>query len=189
MSAENSRKEPQRRPATRVSFVEWLVVVALLVIAGAIVFPLLTRARKTARFSHCMDNMKELTFATLRYAEEHDDRLPDAATWAQDVEPYLRARHVLKCPADKTNQAISYAMVRRWGGVKLEDIPNRAETILIYEVEQGTPAYRHDHVMSVGYADGHVTWLSELPPDALDPADTTGIMPGTAAPNAPDQQR
>lgn len=183
MSAEKSTKKPQEKSATRKRLVELLLVVGILAILAAVLFPVFARSRDKARQSSCLSNTKQATLATLSYAEDYDGRLPDAITWDQAIEPYLGNRQIPKCNMDKSDQAASYAMVQRWGGVKLEDIPDRAETILIYEVEHGRPAYRHNEGMNVGYADGHAKWLRELPPDALDPGDTTGMMPGTAGRN------
>jgi len=102
------------------------------------------------------------------FTQAHDGRLPEALTWADNLQLYVKNRQAFKCLDDRTDQAVSYAMVQRYSGAKLDDIPSRSETILIYEVENGQPAYRHLGGMNVAYADGHREWLEQLPPGTLD---------------------
>jgi prepilin-type processing-associated H-X9-DG protein len=169
---------PQRRPSFTI--VELLVVVAVMGVLAAIMFPVFAKAREKARQSSCLSNIKQLALATLAYAQDWDEVLPPAENWAEAILPYTKNTQLLLCPTDQTGEKISYAMVSRLGGRKLADIPDPQHTILIYEVEHGQPVYRHNDGMNVGYVDGHAKWVQKgkLPAD---------FAPNTAiSPAAPD---
>ncbi len=175
MSAQESEREKHKRPVRTMRLVELVAAVAVVAVVGAIVFPTFARSREKARQSNCLSNVKQIMLGMGMFAEDYDGRLPNALTWVDDLQPYTKNEQIFNCPHHSTAQMDSYAMVRRYSGVKLEDIDNLAETIIIYEAENGQPAYRHNGGMNVGYADGHGKWLKQLPPDALD---TTGMKPG-----------
>lgn len=163
---------PRRRPSFTI--VELLVVVAIMGVLAAIMFPVFAKARENARQSSCLSNIKQLALATLQYAQDWDEVLPPAENWAEAILPYHKNTQIRLCPTDTSGQTISYAMVSRLGGMKLADIPDPQQTILIYEVERGQPIYRHNDGMNVGYVDGHTKWLQKLPEGF---APTTAINP------------
>lgn len=65
-----------RRPAPRFTLIELLVVVAIISILAAMLLPVLSKARETAKRSGCLSNMKQYGLATLSYADEWDSQLP-----------------------------------------------------------------------------------------------------------------
>jgi len=166
MSAEKGGKPQQIRPGCRQRFVAAVALVFLAVLV--LLAPPFWRAHQKAVQADCYCNVEQIALGMAMFADQHDGRLPNAQTWVEELEPIIRTRAVFKCPGDWSRQQVSYAMVRRWSGAKLDDIPNRAETVLIYEVIYGQPAYRHLGGMNVAYADGHVNWIEQLPPGTLD---------------------
>ncbi len=180
MSAATSEPRPRKLTGR---LIELFVVLGILGMLGAILFPVFARSREKARQPACLSNVKQIVLAVMMYAQDNDGRLARASTWDVEIEPYLKNRAIYRCPADNTDQEVSYSMVPRYSGARLEDIANPETVIIIYESEYGRPAYRHNDGMNVGYADGHAKWLKELPPGTLDGADTTGVMPGTQGRN------
>ena len=57
------------------TLIELLVVVAIIGILAAILFPVFARARENARRASCMSNVKQLSLASLMYAQDYDERL------------------------------------------------------------------------------------------------------------------
>jgi prepilin-type processing-associated H-X9-DG protein len=53
--------------------IEILVVIAIVSILAAILFPVLGRARENARRSACQSNLKQLALASLQYAADYDN--------------------------------------------------------------------------------------------------------------------
>jgi len=166
MSAENGEKPQRIRPGCRQRFVAAvaLVLLAMLVLLA----PPFWRAYQKAVQADCQCNIEQIALGMMIFARDHDGRLPNAETWVEELEPIIKTRAVLKCRGDWSRQQVSYAMVPRYSEAKLKDIAKPAETILIYEVIYGQPAYRHLGGMNVAYADGHREWIDQLPPGTLD---------------------
>ena len=180
MSAATSEHKPRKLTGR---LIELFVVLGILGVLGAILFPVFARGREKARQSSCLSNVKQIMLGMQVFARENEGRLPSASTWPEQLEPYLKNRAIHRCPADNTDQEVSYSMVPRYSGAKLEDIVNPETVVIVYESEYGKPATWHNGGLHVGYADGHVKWLKELPPGTLDGADSTGLIPGTQGRN------
>lgn len=110
---------------TAFTMVELLVVVAIIAILAALVFPVFTRAKEQAKQTQCMSNLRQIGNAIGLYMADHDDMFPQAVDasdkyrpeiWndhpefqrripymplMQDIlQPYLQSREVFRCPAD-----------------------------------------------------------------------------------------
>jgi len=66
-------------PKRGFTLIELLVVIAIIAILAAILFPVFAKAREKARQTSCLNNQKQIVTATLMYAQDHDEMLPDAA--------------------------------------------------------------------------------------------------------------
>jgi type II secretory pathway pseudopilin PulG len=90
------------------------VVIAIIGLLAAILFPVFSRARENARRATCQTNLKELGLAFTQYAQDYDERLPFAfsnnpdTSWDQCLESYLGQQtkstnanpYILRCPSD-----------------------------------------------------------------------------------------
>lgn len=81
------------------TLIELLVVVAIIGVLLGILVPLLGTARRQARTVACMSNMRQITAATLLYAEDHHGQWPRSShsALASGVQPW------------------AYALSRQWG--------------------------------------------------------------------------
>jgi len=98
------------RNATRRAFtlIELLVVIAIIAILAAILFPVFSQARETARQASCLSNTRQLGLAAMAYTQDYDERLPPAAlgfivngyyyTWFDAIHPYVKNYGVFYCP-------------------------------------------------------------------------------------------
>lgn len=68
----------QRRQAF--TLIELLVVIAIIAILAAILFPVFTQAKRAAKTTATMSNLKQLGLATIMYIDSNDDRTPAAYT-------------------------------------------------------------------------------------------------------------
>ena len=112
-----------RRSVTGFSLIELLIVIAIISILSAILFPVFARARAKARQTVCLSNQKQIGMAVVMYLQDYDERLffysspytPSesrtgaviyepmalhAARWWNELLPYTRNRQVLVCPDD-----------------------------------------------------------------------------------------
>jgi len=173
MSVEPQAAKPQGAPLGRL--IEMLVVVGILAVVAAVLFPVFAKGREKARQSSCLSNVKQLVLGTLEFANDHDGALPSAFNWQRSVEPYLKNSQIFQCVSTEAKPGVNYAMNASLSGRKLDSIAKPNEAVLIYEVQNGQPALRHNGGMNVGYVDGHVKWVKGGPPDYMGPA--TSISP------------
>jgi prepilin-type N-terminal cleavage/methylation domain-containing protein len=65
-------------PSARRAFtlIELLVVIAVIAVLAALLFPVFSQSRETARRVTCASNMRQIALATLMYAQDCDELLP-----------------------------------------------------------------------------------------------------------------
>ena len=74
--------------STAFTLVEILVVLAIIVILAALLFPIFSRVREQGRASTCRSNLKQLALAVQLYAQDNNGRLP--FLFGEDlIAPYL----------------------------------------------------------------------------------------------------
>jgi prepilin-type processing-associated H-X9-DG protein len=103
---------------------ELLVVVAIMVILAAFLFPVFAQARESARKTRCLSNLKQIVMAVTMYAGDNDERLPIDLTgarppegdpcnpwnperriWAQ-IRPLVKSAEVFACPSATTQRVV-----------------------------------------------------------------------------------
>lgn len=104
------------------TLIELLIVIAIIAILAAILFPVFAQAREKARAAACTSNLKQIGLGLAQYYEDFDECVPcgigsfDPTTgcgWASQVYPYVKSLGVFVCPDDvAANDApgmVSYA--------------------------------------------------------------------------------
>lgn len=88
------------------TLIELLVVIAIIAILAALLFPVLSRTRESARKTRCISNLKQIGMAMQMYVQDYDERLvpwsyPDVQRgawrigvygWQELIKPYLASR-------------------------------------------------------------------------------------------------
>lgn len=104
----------KRNSESAFTLIELLVVIAIISILAAILFPVFAAAREKARMTQCMSNMRQIGLASLQYASDNDEYLPNAGLdgvcsgatyyniqpWPLAILPYTRTPAILVCPDD-----------------------------------------------------------------------------------------
>jgi prepilin-type processing-associated H-X9-DG protein len=99
-----------------------LVVIAIIAILAAILFPVFARARANARKASCLSNEKQVGLGILQYTQDYDETYPTGMTeafdsegatrrgmgWAGQISPYVKSAQIFVCPDDQTPSACSY---------------------------------------------------------------------------------
>src|ERR1044072_9009218 len=109
-------------PGTRgFTLIELLVVIAIIAILAAILFPVFALAKRAAKKSACLSNLKQVGLAMEMYLADYEDRMADARAlqdslgykpwtscppsdpgggWATIVlQPYIKNREMFTCPS------------------------------------------------------------------------------------------
>ena len=96
------------------TLLEILVVIAIIAILAAILFPAFARARENARRASCQSNLKQIGLGIALYTQDYDEKLshydgmgtpgPDSFTendvlWADVLQPYVKSKQIFICPS------------------------------------------------------------------------------------------
>ena len=101
------RKRSQKLAAY--TLVELLIVIAIIALLAAILFPAFARARENARRSSCQSNLKQISLAATQYIQDYDERFPlgittdDGGSFSNSfdlLQPYLKSSQIGICPSD-----------------------------------------------------------------------------------------
>ena len=105
------------------TLLELLVVVAIIAILAAILFPVFSRARENARRSSCQSNLKQIGLGLYQYLQDYDEIMPrsyygtssgaDKTTspkykWMDAIYPYVKSEQIFVCPSE-TNASYRYS--------------------------------------------------------------------------------
>ena len=94
------------------TLIEQLVVISVLAVLAALLFPVFAKARERAKQTQCVSNLKQINTAVRIYMQDWDDKYPWAwsiyyldyqgksPSLSQLIEPYVRSEEVWKCPSD-----------------------------------------------------------------------------------------
>ena len=95
------------------------MVIAIIAILAAILFPVFAKAREKARQSSCQSNAKQLGLALLQYAQDYDETYTQGWTpvegdgyqrnWPSLVQPYCKSVQMFVCPSDTAPTSTNYA--------------------------------------------------------------------------------
>ncbi len=122
MNLEGNRYGPVKR-SSAFSLIELLVVISILVVLAAVVFPAMTGAREAARGVVCLSQFRQVSLGTMIYQTDYDDHYVLARyktvvgsnsandrTWVQSILPYMQSFNMFKCPSDGTHEPESKAV-------------------------------------------------------------------------------
>src|SRR5688500_6053815 len=96
------------------TLIEFLVVIAIIAILAALLFPVFARARENGRRASCQSNQKQILLGLAAYTKDYDDRMPPAfggtndMVWAGRLDSYVKSTQLYRCPRDSKTAAIAY---------------------------------------------------------------------------------
>jgi type II secretory pathway pseudopilin PulG len=85
-----------------------LVVIAIIAILAAILFPVFARAREKARQSSCLSNVKQINLSVNMYVQDYDETMPLGVAGMPPgaiyltyelLDPYIKNTQVWECPS------------------------------------------------------------------------------------------
>lgn len=152
------------------TLIEVLVVIGILAILAAILFPAGMRAVDSSRSVKCLNNLRQIFLAMEGYVADNNQEYPGAyngvtksTTWIWDLAPYAgmqsnsmgpaplpRTAGIFVCPAHKHkgDRSVSYAYntfimpQTGWGwNYRKLAVPSPSKTILLAEVDKNTDTF------------------------------------------------
>jgi len=118
------------------TLIELLIVIAIIAILAAILFPVFARARENARRASCQSNLKQIGLGLIQYAQDYDETLvrsnygptpggnggaknsdPTAGDykWMDALFPYTKSTQIFDCPSGPQDVARRYTYYRDLG--------------------------------------------------------------------------
>lgn len=97
--------------------IELLIVIAIIAVLAALLFPVFARARENARRTSCAGNLRQIGLGMLQYIGDNDETMPfsfygsfgdsDATNykWMDAVYPYVKTEALFTCPSDAATNA------------------------------------------------------------------------------------
>jgi prepilin-type N-terminal cleavage/methylation domain-containing protein/prepilin-type processing-associated H-X9-DG protein len=95
------------------TLIELLIVIAIIAILAAILFPVFARARENARRASCQSNLKQMGLGVMQYLQDCDEKYPQAywylndtngsggyVHWSRMIQPYVKSDQLFVCPSD-----------------------------------------------------------------------------------------
>ena len=139
--------------------------------------PEMAKMRANAQTASSESNLKQLGLAILEYVQDHNETMPDADRWVDEIMPYAKSEALFRDPSAPSGERWSYAFNKNLSGIKLADLISPATTVILFESTLGTKNAtdtgesvpkpgRHNGGTDYAFSDGHVKWLS----DATTPA-------------------
>jgi len=107
---------PLSTPRAGFTLIELLVVIAIISLLAAILFPVFSRARESARRTSCASNLKQIGTALSQYVADYDGLSvpseldwngtePDGvASWPTLIFAYVKNEQVFVCPSAENNK-------------------------------------------------------------------------------------
>jgi prepilin-type N-terminal cleavage/methylation domain-containing protein/prepilin-type processing-associated H-X9-DG protein len=107
------------------TLIEMLVVIAIIALLAAILFPVFSRVRENARRTSCGSNMRQLALGLMQYVQDYDEMVPperilhgaccdSGPTWRQLIFPYVKSVQIYQCPS---NPVKSRSDSSTWGPI------------------------------------------------------------------------
>ncbi len=155
-----------------------VVFLFILPLFAAMALPAFAAAKLKAESIVCVNNERLMALAMQSYATSHNNQLPQAATWCDDisgcVDTNAGGTKVFNCPAAHTGSKCDYAFNSKLSGLDISKVP--PATVMLFESDGGWNASggpelmintpRHQ-VYCVAFADGSVRMVHAAQLDTL----------------------
>lgn len=135
------------------TLVELLIVIAVIGVLAAVLFPVFAKAREQGKSASCLSNLKQIGLGLVAYTTDFDETEPCGVDrygrmngWIEQIYPYIGSDSVFHCPDDPTaNAGSSYGINANLGIITSNPMPAQAlnigklkspsNTVMLFEVQ------------------------------------------------------
>jgi prepilin-type processing-associated H-X9-DG protein len=172
------------------SFPAWQLtaLVLALLIAWYILAPVFLQ-KPGSKSTWCRSNLKELATALAMYAQDADERMPLATSWADGLDAYVHNSGAFVCP-ERQQRPSSYACNRLLHAMRLDDISADYAQPALFESsfrhwnasgKLATFVRPHNGIGNIAFADGHVKAVRRAPAADAGLKRKPGTLPSSTA--------
>lgn len=106
------------------TLIELLIVITIMAILAALLFPVFSKAREKARSLRCASNLRQIGAAILMYCQDNDEVMPlqyaewpepGTYRWTDEILPYVKNVELFACPSNQTGVFVP-ATLGQYGG-------------------------------------------------------------------------
>ncbi len=155
-----------------------MVVIAIIAILAAILFPVFAKAREKARQSSCLSNVKQIGLAILQYVQYYDERffayrMEPTGNYYWDIitAPYMKNTQVLRCPSGTATTRLYGWNWSYLDFMSLGQVTNPSETFMVGDANSliapptstnwSLMMFPHNEGANYVFVDGHGKWHSK----------------------------
>jgi prepilin-type N-terminal cleavage/methylation domain-containing protein/prepilin-type processing-associated H-X9-DG protein len=160
------------------TLIEVLIVIAIIAIMAAILFPFFASAKHKSKNVACLSNVKQISLGILMYSQDYDEKMPYAKRYQELVCSYVKKEQVYHCPLvtgfpENQGYALESRLIGRNPYEIKEDIAKRpllwdSLNLAKNATDPGIGfAARHYGFGSIAFVDGHARSYREAEGRAL----------------------
>ena len=145
----------------------FMLLFAIPMFAG-LMLPAVAKAKGRAQTINCVSNLKQLALAARMYANDSDDKFPNASNWCDAIQSHAGSQKIFHCPADR-NTLCSYGYNAALSG--RDESKVHPATVMFFEIpggwnvsggpEQLIQKSRHHRIVNVAFANGSVQQMTQ----------------------------
>ena len=129
-------------------------------------------AAQNAKRAYSQNNLKQIGLGIIQYLQDHDEIMPDAAHWEDQILQYVGTKAVFHDPSAPAGQPYNYAYNRTLSHSELAQMEMPENTVMVFESTAGVKNAadtgqsvphpgRHKGGTDYLFADGHVKWFKD----------------------------
>lgn len=130
------------------TWIELLVVLGVLLLIAAILFPVFARSRENPHKGSCQSNLKQIGLGFKQYTQDYDDEFPlynvgnvgstssgsyTVTHWVQSLQGYTKSIQIFQCPTENNQIGTDYYYSRIVSGKLEKTFKHPENTILLTE--------------------------------------------------------
>ncbi len=164
------------------TFIEMMLVIGMIAILAAILFPVFARAREQSRSYSCRANLLNIGMALRMYANEHDGLYPPNDYDMSPLQPkYLDAEKVFECPSQMRSSQGPFMVPPpdeedEAGAAHPSTLPGTAMTGRVWQAQEEVPPPPGEPGPPPGMGEPPAHPGPKLPPEAYENALKTDYL-------------